>query len=554
LRIFRIIVAVPLSLAALCLASEAAPAVKFIGSEPERPIQNEIRIAAQEDDYGRLDEILFDHGYFDHQFNTEGDTVFIKTGPVFVLGDIDLNLITSDGVSSHKVISDWNHTAATRRNINRAGKALLEPFQEKGHYFASLNIERVSLEGTIVLLTMKLVTGPEVTIRRVRFKGLKRSRPEFVMKLSGLKESERFVPERYREAIRRIEAGDFLRNDSLPKITPNQDYDGVELLFYLTELRSNRLELGGGYLPSQGDKEGEWVGLIRFQSKNLFGSGRRINLLLDRKDGASSRIDFSFGQPFFVPDHLEANIHFSQVDYDSSYYSFSIDGGVSLVTRGNTRLGAGLIWTRTEPQRQSQPPSRTIAGTIEYEARKLDYEANPAGGRMLKLVLSYIRRSSWPDTLATSVIDNESMFEIGLDNYQPLRSGLIFRLNLEAKVRITSRDLIDYSEQFRMGGWGSLRGYRQDQFAGRRTLLGQGELRLRPSRNFAFYLFSDWGYIYRRLEIRPEVVESEEISRFGSGFGLFVGGPTARLTIETGWGKDDSFDQGKIHFSLVTLF
>jgi outer membrane protein insertion porin family len=150
--------------------------------------------------------------------------------------------------------------------------------------------------------------------------------------------------------------------------------------------------------------------------------------------------------------------------------------------------------------------------------------------------------------------EDESMFEISADNYFPLGKILVLRLNVESKVRVTTRPLIDFSEQFKLGGYGSLRGYREDQFAGRRLFLGQAEIRVRPGENLAGYLFSDLGYVYNKKQIRPGRIESEEVTRVGSGFGLLVGSSAALMTLEIGWGKDDTLDQGKVHFNLVTVF
>jgi len=276
--------------------------------------------------------------------------------------------------------------------------------------------------------------------------------------------------------------------------------------------------------------------------------------MFDRKDRASSRVDFRFVQPFFVPDHLELDLHFHQVDYDSTYHLFTVEGSLALITRGHTRIGAGLSWTKTEPQRLSQPPSRILSGSVNFERQNLDYVPNPSTGRFLKAGFSYLRRTSWPDTVASAVINNESMFEIAADNYLPVGRGIIFRINLESKVRVTSRELIDYSEQFKFGGYGSLRGYRQDQFAGRRIFLGQSEIRFRPSRKTAVYIFTDVGYIYSRKEIVPGEIRAEELARVGSGFGFYLGNPTARVTLEIGWGYHDRADEGKVHFGLVTMF
>ena len=513
-----------------------------------------IDLAASRQECDSIGTILTDAGYFDYELQYSGDTIVITSGIRFQLGNVDLAIIDAEGKVRSEIVSGYRGLEASRVKLEGVKDDILLPYQDKGHYFASLNTDQIKIDDGMIEPHYKLIAGPQVTIERVRFKGLKKSKPDFVRKLSGLREGDLFVSATYREAIRRIEAGDYFENDSLPQMTPNENYDGVELLFYLTELKSNRLELGGGYLPGRGTEKGEFVGRLRFESKNLFGSGRRIDMIFDRKDRASSRVEFRFVQPFFVPDHLELDLHFQQVDYDSTYHLFAFEGSVALMTRGHTRVGTGVSWTKTEPQRSSQPPSRILSGSVHYELRSLDSAPNPSSGNRLKAVFSYLRRTSWPDSVASAVINNESMFELASDQYWPIGRGIIFRVNLESRVRITSRELIDYSEQFKLGGYGSLRGYRQDQFAGRRIFMGQSELRYRPSRNSAIYLFTDAGYIYSRKEVAPGKIRAEELTRIGSGLGLYLGSPTARVTLEIGWGHLDRIDEGKVHFGLITMF
>jgi outer membrane protein assembly factor BamA len=528
--------------------------VKYVSAGIDKQLGRNIKQLAERGKRDSISIILSDEGYLDHSLAHAGDTLVIDPGLRYQLGDVDLTIVNPDGQIERKNIANYRSRNASLHNMAGIRDDILLPFQQQGHYFATLNTDRISIREGKVLPQLRLIAGPLVEIQRVRFKGLRKTDPEFVRKLSGVRESDIFTRELYLKAMRRIEGGDFLRNDSLPQITPNQNFDGVELLFYVSELRSNRLELGGGYLPGRGSEKGEFVGRMRLESINLFGSGRRINLMLDRKDRASSQVDILFGQPFFIPDHLELALHFSQVDYDSSYHSFTIDSRLSLITRGNTRIGGGLSWTKTEPQKSSQPPSRILSGGIEYDAQKLDYRPNPSSGRHLKIGLSYIRRSSWPDSVVTTVINNESMFEIAADNYFRIGRNVIIRLNIETQVLITSRPLIDFSEQFKLGGFGSLRGYRQDQFAGRRTALGQAEIRVRPSSSLAAYLFFDAGIVYSKREVKPGMVDSENLERAGSGAGLYIGSSSVRMTLEIGWGRNDRADEGKVHFGLITLF
>jgi len=526
--------------------------------ESDNPLSGELRkmiekslLKASTDELAGL---ISDAGYLNSSVTVSGDTAVIETGPLFKIGDISLSIVFHDGRVVTQEVSGYGGLAASREHIEKIKHEIISRYNERGYYFASLNTGRVVMRDDVIDMELKLIAGPPVSIDGVRFKGLNKTNPDFVRKLTGLREGDLFVEKQLESAVRNIETGGYLKNDSTPQLLPNENYDGVEILFRLAEMKSNSLELGGGYLPRQGKIDGEFVGRMDFRSVNLFGSGRRIELFLDRKDRASSRVRMLFGQPFFVPDHMELTFQMEQTDYDSSYHSFMVDGDLSLYTAGGTRLSGGLSWSRVEPQRSSQPPSRSLAGVVRCEIQRLDYAPNPSAGRKVQLGFSYIRRSSRPDTTATALVSNETLFEVAADNYFPLFGCFVFRINLESRVRITTRELIDFSEQFKLGGFGSLRGYRQDQFAGRRTFLGQGELRLRPSPRFAVYLFADLGVVYSKKEVLPGAVESNNLTRPGFGLGLFAGGDDARMTLELGWGRDDRLDDGKVHLGLATLF
>jgi outer membrane protein assembly factor BamA len=546
--------------AALALAAPSAEsAVVRIAATamPDGPADDIRRLAKTLEPSQLTDTIaalLNAEGYLRPVLSTVGDTIIIDPGILFRLGDINLALIAADGTVARKSYPAFRRLPASRQSVVRFKEAIVAEYQDAGYYFASLSTDSVSFAEDDVSFNLRLITGPLVRIGQVRFKGLTRTDPGFVRRLSGIREGDPFVAGQVDDAVRKITARGFLQNDSMPQVTPNEAYDAVELLFHLTEMKSNSLELGGGYLPRQGDRSGEVIGRFRFRSNNLFGSGRKIDLLFERKDRRSSRLEFGFAQPFFVPDLLEATLHIQQVDFDSSYYSFTAEGGVTLFTAAGAGLTGTVSWTKTDPQRLARPPLHLLKGTVSYSANALDYRPNPKSGRQVILAASYIRRSSRPDSAATAVVDDESMFHIAADNYFHLGRGVVLRLNADALVLITSRDLIDYSEQFKLGGYGSLRGYREAQFAGHRVALGQVEIRFRPSPNASLYVFSDVGYIYSMAELSPGKGTAQELVRNGSGVGLYVGSGGARMTLEIGWGRDDRVGDGKLHVGLVTLF
>ncbi|MEZ5358463.1 MAG: BamA/TamA family outer membrane protein [Candidatus Zixiibacteriota bacterium] len=493
-------------------------------------------------------------GYFDVEASVIDDTLIVNPGERYIFGEFSIRIVRHDGTVESRVESGWRGQAATAENIDAAKQVLLREFQEAGHYFASLQTESVKMNAGRIEFSFKIITGPAVVIEQVRFKGLKKSRRDFMTALTGIKPGVLLTSELLRNAVRKIRTQDYLYIDSTPQITPSQTYESVELSFFIEEGPRNIIELGGGYLPSQAGQNGQFVGKIDYRLRNPFGAGRKIRFLFDKRDRNISILDFEYAQPVFIPQYLEITGSVNQTDYDSLYHSFTAEAGLSLMSGENTRISSTFSWTKTEPEFSSQEPTRIIRGTFGFAVSSLNDEFNPAAGASIDGNVAYIRRTAWPDGSSTQVVNNESSFALAFTSIFKMYRSLQYGLCADAGVLLTSRDLIPYSEQFKLGGFGSLRGYRQDQFAGRRTALVQQELIFRATGKAAVYLFGDFGYVYARKKGADQAVHAEETTRFGTGAGFRFGTRTARLTFEIGWGKGDSAGDGKVHVGLQTAF
>ena len=500
------------------------------------------------------ENLLAEGGYYRPRVEGRNDTIFIDCGRKYLLGEIYLTAVDSAGQVNQDTLFDYRGLTASKSNIDELKDDIIGGLYRQGSYFASLNVEQAVLGRENLDLYLKIISGPAVTIERLRFKGLTRSDPRFIGNISGLHEGQPLIEEEVIGAAERIAELGYVRLDSLPQYIPNENYDGVEVVFPLTELPCHEVELSGGYLPRRGGQKGEMVGRLAFGSGNLFGSGQRIAAVFHKKDRASSYLRFEFAQPVFIPEHLDIAVRFEQTDYDSSYHAFTAGAAVGLRPSAGVRLDAHMSWSKTEPQRGTQSPSRAISGGFSYYRSSLRDNWNPSGGYRWKADITYIRRISWPDTTASAVVNHESSLAVLADTYWPVGRFSVVRLNLEGKTIITGRDLIDYSEKFKLGGFNSLRGYREEEFSGWRTFLGQAEMRYRPYDEAAFYLFTDYGYVYSRRPIPEGEIRTDEISRWGYGLGLFIGRRGAAATLAIGWGEGDSFGQGKLHIAIRTTF
>ncbi|MFH1699932.1 MAG: POTRA domain-containing protein [Candidatus Zixiibacteriota bacterium] len=532
--------------------------VEYIETAPDKYIIPKIdKIAAtigESSISDTIEAILSSSGYYNAKVFITDSMITIDAGKLSFIGQINLEIIKPAGEILSKQIDQMAGVIASKEHIDSVKSEILFVYQEKGYFYASLNTVNVMYDDNLLEFNLRLLTGPLVNLDRIRFKGLAKTSPGFVEKLSGLKQGDALIFSHIERAAEKINNSGYLLVDTIPSVIPNQNYDGVELIFNLSELKSNQIEFAGGYLPGRGDRKGEFVGFLNFKSKNIFGGGRRIDLLIDRKDRLSSRIEFGYIQPFFIPELLEISGRFRQIDNGDFYYLFTIEAALAIQSGKHAKLTGEISWTKTEPQNLSQPPSRAWTGNISYLHSNLYDMLNPMKGNSFEGNISYIRHISWPDSVATGVVNNDSKFSAALNNYIPLANHFVFRLSLESQVYITSRKVIDFSEQFRLGGFASLRGYRQEQFSGMRVALGQAELRYRPSAFASLYMFSDLGYIYSRELISEYNLITIELFKPGFGVGIFAARSNTSVTLEAGWGEGDNLGQGKLHFGLQTKF
>jgi outer membrane protein insertion porin family len=114
-------------------------------------------------------------------------------------------------------------------------------------------------------------------------------------------------------------------------------------------------------------------------------------------------------------------------------------------------------------------------------------------------------------------------------------------------------DNIEISDMYRFGGTNTLRGYREDQFAGNRVMWSNFEYRYLLGRRSYAFIFTDVAYYLRNA--LPQL-SLEEISTWKVGYGLGITFETALglLGVSYALGEGDSFSKGKIHFGLIGEF
>jgi hypothetical protein len=195
-----------------------------------------------------------------------------------------------------------------------------------------------------------------------------------------------------------------------------------------------------------------------------------------------------------------------------------------------------------------QPSSVRYDLALSLGHETLSPVGNPKSGWSLDWALAYAHRRYRDDSLATDLpqaVFNDTRAEILLQGVHRPWRRLVMKLEAGYRGYRTAESLPPLPELYLVGGPGSLRGYRNEQFPAIHTAQLTLEPRLRFEQAYLF-LFYDGAYLNNRIRNFDDDVVTEERYRFGYGLGLAVVEPGRRLRLSLGWNPDLPFDQPRL--------
>jgi len=483
---------------------------------------------------------LENEGYLDAKVRLAGGLMIVEAGAVSILERIRLE--SSDSLS-------WDVNAPfTRASVGDAMKLVLDDSYRRGYYFSRVTVTDVSRVDNRVTVTVRLNKGPKVTVASRAFSGLKQSRPESLERYIGLRVGDSLTASGLEEAEEDARAIPYVRFRPPIRVLPLPGYAEADVEFTFDELRQFQLFGGVGFIP---DDPAGVVWNLDLKLRNLFGGGKQVALTSDRRNKGRNNLNIAYGQPLFLLGLGWLDVEVATRDYRDDFYEFGLRTRYTtrLARRGST--GLALAWRRVEPADES--PSYS-AYTVEYSIGRstTDQSINPSSGLDLSATLAYTyRRYASSDSATVREVFNETRSRLSLGVYQPVYRGLVGHAALNYAGLETGENLPPLSEMTLLGGPGSLRSYRNEQFVAQRAAFGTLEPRLRFGQGYAF-IFYDAAYINRRLAAEGGGTYTDELYRDGYGLGLMLHDAARSIKLSLGWNRDAGFDQPRLSIEMAT--
>lgn len=408
-------------------------------------------------------------------------------------------------------------------------------------------------------LALLLDTGPRVRYGSIRARGNTLTRESVIVRETRLRSGAPYDQADIRRARENLIRLNFFDQVAPPEIrfVDNEAY----VTFLVTEGRANTFEGVVGYVPAETEEEkGYFTGRLDLSFRNLFGTGRLLKVYWEKKDRLSQSMILGAEEPWLFGRPVFAGGRFAQEIRDSTYIernwrltvrwvpwstlSLSVEGGQrSILPDSLSSARLGLARTRTW----------VLSGRIDFD--NLNDPVNPRKGVHYHTLVTTGRKQfigpdfladqiGWKDVRRTRQIEVDAEFFIPLFRNQVLYTGLH---GVEVK---SGEPATPVTEQIRIGGATTLRGYVEDVFRGDLAAWFNFEYRYLLGRRSRAFLFLDGGMIQRR-EQEAGLIRQD---KFGYGFGIRLETRLGLMGVDYGLGEGDGLMQGKIHVGVTSSF
>ncbi|MFP4662462.1 MAG: outer membrane protein assembly factor [Halanaerobiales bacterium] len=427
--------------------------------------------------------------------------------------------------------------------LNKSAKEIIDLYHSDGYIIAGFNDLNISEEG---ILTLKLNEG---YINDIIIKGNNKTKDDVILRELIFSEGDILNKEVLQKSLQKVfNLGLF--NDIKPDLEPVEDKDNTVNIIVEVEEGKTANFLA---TTSWSSKDG-WIGSIDLSENNLLGNGQ--TLAFNWKFGGVTNYSLSFHEPWLLDTETSFGIsiydkHTSGTDSeDGDYLKHRYGGYISLGRplyedwKGKVRLRIEDSTIEWVDDKESDDP--VVSDTQGSDLRSLafqfsrdttDHPFNPTEGRRDIFSIEYAGQMLGGGS-------NFTKYDLDLRRYyQGFREDHTFAVNLNAGTATGDMPAL---EKYRIGGSGSLRGYKNGTFAGRDMLLLKLEYRIAVTDDFTGVIFTDAGNVWDEDD---DIDLGDLHSSYGAGIRMntFIG----QIRLDYAFNEDG---EGQTHFGLGHSF
>jgi translocation and assembly module TamA len=445
---------------------------------------------------------------------------------------------------------------------------IIQYSENHGFPFASVALDSMRIESNTIYGVLNYKQGPLILFDTLEVQGKSRIKRKYLAKQLRIIAGQPFNQEKIANIGRLIRELPFLTQSREPVIVFNRNKAKVTV--FIEDRKTNQMDGIIGFLPNSTTNNKLLVtGEMNINLKNLFGTGKNIQVEWRKFKQQSQMLDLGYLQPKLLGSNMDLSLNMNLLKQDSTF--INVNRKLTLIQNLNGR-GKVSFFTGLKTSRQLlsanviDSASLPSFGNFDYYTYGIGYNWNnlndifyPRQGWAISIqgtvgnkrirTSNTVNEGIYKNLLVNSI---QFSFNAGIEKYfKTSRNGvLLARLNAGS---LFNNNNIFLNDLYRIGGLKTLRGFNENNFFASKYSVATLEYRLYTDETSYLLLFYDQGYVYNQLDLL-----NKEDFPLGFGAGLSFSTPAGIFNFVYSLGASSSqkmsFNLSKIHFGLVSRF
>ncbi|HVR82583.1 MAG TPA: outer membrane protein assembly factor BamA [Luteimonas sp.] len=279
-------------------------------------------------DLEKLDEYYLDRGYLDFSVdNTQvaispdkSDmfiTAGLSEGEQYTISDVKVGgdtVLPKERIEKMVLLKPGQ--VFSRRLLELSSDSITATLGNIGYAFAQVNpIPEADREKRTVGITLQVVPGPRVNVRRVVFKGNTRTADEVLRREMRQFEGSWYSQAAVDRSKVRLERLGYFESVDVENVPVPGSNDQVDVVYNVKETTSGSFVFGLGFSQLSG-----LTTSIQVSQNNFLGSGNRVSVEAQRSRYLQ-RYSFSFLNPYFTDAGMSLGYNLSWREFDNSNFN-----------------------------------------------------------------------------------------------------------------------------------------------------------------------------------------------------------------------------------------
>ncbi len=414
---------------------------------------------------------------------------------------------------------------------------IVDLYASRGYFFAQVSVDTLRFEPEPAAAVVRIEEGSLFKPENYIFRGNQVTRGSTLLKVSGLSQAGQITPEILTRAEANLLSREYIKSC---KVVP---LDGTTLGIEVTEGRMTKLEGVFGLATDPAARGNRLSGIVRVEFLNLWGTDRAIRLDWKSQRQGLNLLELAYHEAGLYRYPFAGDILFHRSRQDSAWVR--LKGELSLFYHNqNNKLGTQL-YTETlypdSPDTLDNRKTNYLNTSFFWDYNRTDSPLNPSRGQRLRIEAGWLKRSTGSRYIPVTEID--------AGTYLPLYKQLV--LALGAHYREIADPQAKNYEQYKLGGFASLRGFREESFSSWRLAWLNTEVGFLLNRESRFFLLLDNGLIANGKD-------DYTYDLMGVGMGLSVGTRLGIISLSFALpvqgGNLADLNSGLLHLGLASSF